>query len=199
MQPTQRPLTAVLGEPGQRDAQGFGGGSTVHTRPITITDAQGNVIYEKRSADNSKAADNHVRYAGYRRTSEWLDGSASVEKIPRSAKFKKAGIVLGILALVIAGISMLVVRSYAKAPEAAQSSCHQAVKDKLPSGSTPNFMTTTADKTTIQKNGGYLYWVTGEMRAVDVDGREHDSTYKCEAYIDSSGGVHKVTAGWTWK
>ncbi|XAS73513.1 hypothetical protein VUN82_06655 [Micrococcaceae bacterium Sec5.1] len=199
MEPTQRPLTAVLGEPGQRDSQGFGGSTVAATRPITITDAEGKVIYEKRTADNIKSADNHVRNAGYRRIGEWANGEASVERIPASAKWKKAGIVLAVLALVIAGISTFVARSYARAPEAAQSSCREAIQDKLPSGSTPNFKSTTVNKTSIQKNGGFLYLVTGEMRALDVDGQEHDSTYKCESYVDSSGGVHKVTAGWTWK
>jgi hypothetical protein len=199
MEPAQRPLTAVLGELGQRDAQGFGGGGIATTRPITITDADGKVIYEKRTADNVKSADYHIRNAGYRRMGEWSEGVASVERIPASAKWRKAAIILAILALIIAGISAFVARSYARAPEAAQSSCHEAIQGKLPSGSTPNFKTTTANKTTIQKNGGYLYLVTGEMRALDVDGQEHDSTYKCESYVDSSGGVHKVTSGWTWK
>ncbi|MFJ6536749.1 hypothetical protein ACIQH5_10990 [Paenarthrobacter sp. NPDC091711] len=200
MEQKQRPLTAVLGEPGQRDVQGFGGGSVATTRPITITDAEGKVVYEKRTADTPKAADNHVKYAGYRRTSEWADGTATVERIPAAAKYKKAAIILIVLALVIVGISSFVARSYAKAPDAARDACHESIQDKLPSGSTPSFKSTSVDKASNDpRNGGYPYWVNGEMRALDVDGVEHDSTYKCTIIVDSSGGVHQVTSGWDWK
>lgn len=200
MEPMQRPLTAVLGEPGQRDAQGFGGGAVATTRPITITDADGKVVYEKRTADNPKAADNHVRYAGYRRTGEWMNGVASVERIPTTAKYKKLVIVLVVIALAIVGISSFVARSYAKAPDAARDACHESIQEKLPEGSVPNFKSTSVDKASNDpRNGGYPYWVNGEMRALDVDGMEHDSTYKCTIIVDSSGGVHQVTSGWDWK
>lgn len=198
-----RPLTAVLGEPGQRDAQGFSNSSayTVTTgvlRPITITDAAGAVVYQKQTADNPKAADNHIRNAGYRRVGEWADGVASVELVPLGAKLKKPLIVLAVIGLAIAGISNFVARSYAAAPEAAEKSCHDAVKTKLPAGATPEFKTTESLKNDVQKFGGYLYVVNGEMRALD-GGQVRDMTYRCEAYVDSSGGVHKVTAGTTWK
>lgn len=199
-----QPLTAVLGEPGARDAQGFTNSSayTMTTgviRPISITDVTGAVVYKKQTADNPKAADNHIRNAGYRRVGEWSNGVATVELIPLGAKLKKPLIALGILALVIAGVSTFVSRSYAAAPEAAEKSCHEAVKGKLPTAATPEFKSTSALKNSTQAYGGYLYVVTGDLRSLDVGGQIRDMTYRCEAYVDSSGGVHKVTAGTTWK
>lgn len=200
----QQPLTAVLGEPGQRDAQGFSNTSvytitTAPIRPISITDATGAVVYQKQTADSAKAADNHVRNAGYRRVGEWANGVASVERIPLGAKLKKPLIALGVLALVVAGVSNFVSRSYAAAPEAAEKSCHEAVKGKLPAAATPDFKSTSALKNSTQAYGGYLYVVSGDLRSLDVGGQIRDMTYRCEAYVDSSGGVHKVTASTTWK
>ena len=199
----QQPLTAILGEPGERDEQGFSNSSAYTTttgvlRPITITDAAGAVVYKKQTADNPKAADSHIRNAGYRRTGPWVDGRAAVELIPLGAKLKKPLIVLVILAIVVAAISIFVARSYAAAPDAAQRECHSAVNGKLRSGGNAEFRTTTATKNSTQAYGGYLYVVTGEMRAVD-GGQARDMTYRCDAYVDSSGGVHKVTASTTWK
>lgn len=198
-----QPLTAALGEPGARDSKGFSNSSAYTTttavlRPITITDDTGKVIYEKQTADNPKAADNHVRNAGYRRTGPWVDGRAAVELVPMKDKLKQPLIALAILAVIIIAISTFVARSYAAAPEAAERECHTAVNGKLGSGGNAEFLTTTATKNSTQAYGGYLYVVTGEMRAVD-GGQARDMTYRCDAYVDSSGGVHKVTASTTWK
>lgn len=59
------------------------------TRPILIADAEGHIVYEKQTTDNPKAADAHIRNAGYRRVGEWANGAATVELIPASAKLKK--------------------------------------------------------------------------------------------------------------
>ncbi|MFF2029937.1 hypothetical protein [Arthrobacter sp. NPDC058192] len=196
-----QPLTAVLGEPGQRDAQGFGNVTTAAliTRPISITDATGDVIYTKQTTDTQKAADNHIRNAGYRRVGPWADGVASVELVPLGAKLKKPLIALGVIVLVIAGVANFVARSYAAAPEAAEKSCHQAVKGKLPDAATPEFKSTSVLKNGTQAHGGYLYVVNGDVRSLDVGGEVREMTYRCEAYVDSSGGVHQVFASTTWK
>jgi hypothetical protein len=195
------PLQAVLGEPGQRDAQGFSNVTiaTMTSRPITITDADGKVVYGKQTEDTQKAADNHIRNAGYRRVGPWADGVARVELVPLAAKLKKPFIALAVLALVIAGVSNFVARSYAAAPEAAEKSCHNAVKDKLPDAATPEFKSTSVLKNSTQAHGGYLYVVNGDMRSLDVGGEIRDMTYRCDAYVDSSGGVHQVFASTTWK
>lgn len=57
------PLTAKLGEPGQRDSKGSGGSSS-SARPITVTEAAGAVVYEKQTADNQKSADSHIGVVG---------------------------------------------------------------------------------------------------------------------------------------
>jgi hypothetical protein len=194
-------LRAVLGEPGDRDAHGFSNvTSAVSTgRPITITDAAGKIVYTKQTEDTQKAADNHIRNAGFRRVGPWVDGVATVELVPLGAKLKKPLIALAVLALAIAGVSNFVARSYAAAPEAAEKSCHSAVKGKLPAAATPEFKSTSSLKNSTQAYGGYLYVVNGDLRSLDVGGQIRDMTYRCEAYVDSSGGVHKVTAGTTWK
>lgn len=78
----QDPLTAKLGPLGGADSQGFSGESVLPTRQITITDAQGNIVYDKRTTDTAKASDSHIRNIKYRRTGEWVDGVAAVEPIP---------------------------------------------------------------------------------------------------------------------
>ncbi|QHK22616.1 hypothetical protein GU243_23930 (plasmid) [Pseudarthrobacter psychrotolerans] len=196
----QLPLTARLGEPGQRDSQGFGADST-HSgaRPITVTDADGNVVYEKQTADHPKSADSHISVAGYRRTEAWADGVASVERIPARVKLRKAAIVLGVLAIIVAGISIFISRSYALEPEGAVRGCHEAVASKLPAQASPEFKSTSSLKNSMQAYGGYLYVVSGDVRSLEIDGQVHDMTYRCEIYVDSSGTVHKATAGTTWK
>lgn len=195
------PLQAVLGESGQRNAQGFSNVTavTLTSRPITITDSAGNVVYTKQTEDTQTAADNHIRNAGYRRVGPWLDGVATVELVPLGAKLKKPLIALGVLALLIAGVSTFVARSYAAAPEAAEKSCHEAVKAKLPDAATPEFKSTSVLKNSTQAHGGYLYVVNGDLRSLDVGNQVRDMTYRCEAYVDSSGGVHQVFASTTWK
>ncbi|SDL41314.1 hypothetical protein [Arthrobacter sp. ok362] len=105
-------LRAVLGEPGDRDAHGFSNvTSAVSTsRPITITDAAGKIVYTKQTEDTEKAADNHIRNAGFRRVGPWVDGVATVELVPLGAKLKKPLIALAVLALAIAGVSNFVAR-----------------------------------------------------------------------------------------
>jgi hypothetical protein len=196
----QLPLTARLGEPGQRDGQGFGTGNTLTgARPITVTDAGGNVVYEKQTADNQKSADSHISVAGYRRTGAWTDGMAPVERIPARVKLRKVAIVLGVLAIVIAGISIFISRSYALEPEGAVRGCHEAVANKLPAEASPEFKSTSSLKNSKQAYGGYLYVVSGDVRSLEIDGQIHEMTYRCEVYVDSSGTVHKATAGTTWK
>lgn len=204
MSSVQRPLTAVLGEPGQRDAQGFSNSSaytltTAVIRPISITDAAGAIVYQKQTADNQKAADSHVRNAGFRRVGEWSSGVATVERIPLGAKLKKPLIALGVLAVVVAGFSISQSRYEAAGPQAAEDACHQAVKTKLPAEATPEFKSTAVLKNSTQAYGGSLYVVAGDLRSLDVGGQIREMTYRCEAYVDSSGGVHKVTDGTTWK
>lgn len=194
----QPPLTAKLGEPGQRDSKGFGGNSS-SARPITVTDGVGAVVYEKQTADNQKSADSHIGVAGYRRTGEWADGVASVEKIPARAKWRKPLIILGVLAVIIAGISTFVSRSYALEPEGAVRGCHDAVTSKLPVEAKPEFTSTSSLKNSKQAYGGFLYVVNGDVRSLEIDGQVHNMTYRCEVYVDSSGNVHKATAGTTWK
>lgn len=195
----QPPLTAKLGEPGQRDSQGFGAVDSSGTRPITVRNATGDVVYQKQTADNQKSADSHIGVAGYRRTGEWTDGVVSVEQIPVRAKFRKALIVLGVLAVFVAGISIFVSRSYALEPEGAVRGCHDAVMSKLPAEAKPEFKSTSSLKNSTQAYGGFLYVVSGGVRSLEIDGQIHDMTYRCEVYVDSSGNVHKATAGTTWK
>jgi hypothetical protein len=195
-----KPLTAILGEPGQRDEQGFSNINTVLlTRPIIITDAAGHVVYTKQTEDTQKAADNHIRNAGYRRVGQWTDGVAAIERVPLGAKLKKPLIALAVLGLVVAGFSISQARYEAAGPQAAEEACHEAVKTKLPAAATPDFKTTSSRKNSAQKYGGYLYVVNGDLRSLDVGGQVRDMTYRCEAYVADGGSVHNVTAGTTWK
>lgn len=105
MTTTQKPNTAVLGELGGPDKGGFSGDAPVPTRLITITDEHGNVIYSKRTTDTAKAADSHIKLTGRQRATEWVDGEATVELIPKDVKrkvqIKRWGIAGLVAALVI--------------------------------------------------------------------------------------------------
>lgn len=198
----QAPFTATLGEPGERNAQGFGSSSSgvALTRPISVTDAAGQVLYAKQTTDNQKAADSHLRLAGFRRAGEWVNGVASLEQIPRSSKYKRFAISAGVLVVLVALISVWVSRSFAAAPEAAQKACHERVAEFMQPGAPLNFKSTDLLKNSgVFASGGELYVVSGDLQGTDTSGSVHDMTYRCETYVDSSGGVHKVTAGTTWK
>lgn len=105
----QDPLTAKLGPLGGVDGQGFAGESLLPTRQITITDAHGAVIYDKRTTDTAKAADSHIAMVKYQRSGDWIDGVAAVEPIPahitRKRRLKMWG-GIGIAVFIFAGLAV---------------------------------------------------------------------------------------------
>lgn len=104
---SQEPLTAVLGELGAANSQGFAGVSIIPTRQITITDANGGVIYDKRTTDTAKAADGHISMVKYRRVGDWVSGVATVEPIPASVTNKKRLKILA-AAVLVASVCALI-------------------------------------------------------------------------------------------
>lgn len=195
-----RPLTAFLGSPDHLDSQDSSKATitTRLTRSIVITDAAGQITYEMPTVDTFKAADGHIRSAGYRRVGPWTDDEATVELIPASAKLKKAAIGLGVVALVIGGISF-VAGSYVAPMEAAEKSCHEAVRVNLRAGATHEFGSTSVLNYKISRHGGILHVVSGDLRVAEAGGSNREMRYRCEVFVDNFGGVHKVAVETEWR
>lgn len=184
---TQDPLTVKLGPLGGADGQGFAGESILPTRQITITDAQGAIVYDKRTADTAKAADSHIRNIKYRRTGEWVDGIAAVEPIPAAVMNKKRLKVAVIMAAAVALIWVFLATSFAAAPNAAKDACQAKVTALLPPGADAKFKNLTArtDHRTFD-SGLKEWWVAGKVTTADLSGEVRDIPFTCSAYLHDS-------------
>lgn len=191
----QPPLTAVLGDLGAADSQGFAGESVSPTRQITIADGNGTVIYDKRTTDTAKAADNHIRNAKYRRTSEWADGCAAVEPIPATVRNKKRIKAAAITVAAIALVWVFLATSFAAAPNAAKDACQTKVMDLLPPGADAKFKGLDARTDHRTFNNGLKEWrVAGKVTTADLMGEVRDIPFTCSAYLKDST-VHKTKMG----
>lgn len=101
------PYTARLGKLNAASADGFTHTTTsTPTRPITVSDGSGKVLYSARTADTPKAADNHLRHAGFRRVGDWTDGVSTVEPIPVGERRRKRLIAAAVaVGLLVAGVA----------------------------------------------------------------------------------------------
>ncbi|WP_430298004.1 hypothetical protein [Sinomonas sp. B1-1] len=109
------------------------------TRPIIVSDGSGKTLYSARTADTPKAADNHVRHAGFRRTGDWVNGAAKVEPIPAAEKRRRrlitAAVVVGLLVASAAGCNALRVSS--EVAEAARASASASAAAAAAAASVP--------------------------------------------------------------
>lgn len=104
--------TATLGELNAPGPDGFSRQTTATpTRQLSIRDGNGLTVFTARTADTPEAADRHIRSAGFQRTSDWLDGACSVNRIPATTLRRKRilvfGSVVAALIVVIGGCSAL--------------------------------------------------------------------------------------------
>lgn len=191
----QPPLTAKLGPLGGADSQGFTGASILPTRQITITDAHGTVIYDNRTDDTAKAADNHIRNIKYRRTGDWVDGIARVEPIPAAVRNKKLLKAAAILAAIIALVWVFLATSFAAAPNAAKDTCQAKVMDLLPTGADAKFKDMEAETDHQTFNNGLKEWrVAGNVTTADLTGEVRDIPFTCIAELKDSN-VYKTKMG----
>lgn len=186
--------TAQLGPLGGADEQGFTHPGNAASRQITITSESGAVIYSKRTADTPKAADNHVAAAGYRRTGEWSNGAATVEKVPTSVRLRKLLMGALVAGAVIAGISVFVGHSNSVVPDAAKNGCQSKVQALLPADAAATFRDITASERPSGDKAWSKSWhVEGKVNTADLTGTVRDVPFACEMYVDGGGDVHKGT------
>lgn len=103
---------ASLGELGAAGPDGFSRRtSSTPTRQLTISDGVDQIAYSARTADTPEAADLHIKAGGFRRVSDWTDGTCEVERIPaaetRRRKLVIAGSSIAAVLAVVAGCSAL--------------------------------------------------------------------------------------------
>ena len=191
----QDPLTAKLGPLGGADSQGFAGESILPTRQITITDAQGDVVYDKRTTDTAKAADGHIRNIKYRRTGDWADGVASVEPIPVGVRNKKRLKAAVITVAAVALVWIFFATSFAAAPNAAKDACQAKVMALLPPGADAKFKDMNARTDHRTFNNGLKEWkVAGKVTTADLMGEVRDIPFTCSADLKDST-VRKTKMG----
>lgn len=180
----QRPLTAVLGDLGATNSQGFAGASIHPTRQITVTNDQGVIIYDKRTDDSAQAADSHIRNLKYRRTGDWVDGVAPVEPIPASVTRRKRIKAAGITVAAVAIIWIFLATSFAAAPNAAKDACQGMVTKQLPSDHAAKFKDVKASTDHRSFTDGTKLWkVRGKVTTADLTGTVRDIPFTCSAYL----------------
>lgn len=84
---------------GDFDRSGDGDlGSAGRKREITVIDSHGEVVYRAQMADTPRAADAHIRAAGYDRAGDWIDDECIVHRLP--ARVRRRKILLTLTAVV---------------------------------------------------------------------------------------------------